>query len=210
MLLTHPLEVVTPTLDGDVLQVLSGADAAFTVGQLHDLIGAHSYNGVKKAILRLVEQGIVTAERVGTVTTYRLNRAHLAAAAVIELAGLRAMFLERLRDSLSQWSVPPAFAALFGSAARGDMHPSSDIDIFLVRTDRLDTASRKLRAWQADLEALQQDATAWTGNDTRVLEMTQHEVRAGLTSGDPILEEIRRDGLILLGTTGFWRSSARG
>lgn len=209
MLLTRPFEVVTPSVDGDVLQVLAGAEARFTVGQLHELIGARSYNGVKKALLRLVQQGIATAERSGTVNTYSLNRDHLAAPAVLAIATLHGVFLDRLRTALAEWVHPPVFAALFGSAGRGDMRPDSDIDLFLVRPDELDTPE-EFEDWHRATDRLQHDATTWTGNDTRVLEMSLTEVRAGLASEDPLLTAIRTEGRILHGDNRFWRKVSRG
>jgi predicted nucleotidyltransferase len=210
MLLTRPFEVVTPTVDGDVLQVLAGAESWFTVGQIHELVGAHSYNGVKKALLRLVRQGIVITERAGTVNIYRLNPDHLAAPAVLELANLPGLFLERLRAALNEWPHPPVFAALFGSAGRGDMRPDSDVDLFLVRPDHLNTAVDALARWDRDANLLQRDATAWTGNDTRILEMSEAEVHARLASEDPVLTSIRTEGRILHGDRAFWRRVRRG
>lgn len=210
MLLTRPFEVVTPTLDGDVLHVLAGADSSFTVGQLHEMVGERSYNGVKKALLRLVAQGIVTAERFGTVNTYRLNRCHLGAPAVLELANIRGLFLGRLRATLADWSHPPIFAALFGSAARRDMRTDSDIDLFLVRPDDLETSDAALEEWDRDTDRLQRHATAWTGNDTRILQMSQAEVRDRAASEDDILTAIRAEGLILHGDSAFWRRVSGG
>lgn len=210
MQLTRPFEVVTPTVDGDVLQVLAGADARFTVGELHRLVGDHSYNGVKKASLRLVRQGIVTAELSGTVNTYSLNRHHLAAPAVLALASLRVLFLDRLQAALAEWVHPPVFAALFGSASRGDMRPDSDIDLFLVRPGSVEDTSESLEDWRRDTDRIQRDATAWTGNDTRVLEMSLTEVRAGLATGDALLTEIRAEGRVLYGGDRFWRKVSSG
>lgn len=210
MRLTRPFEVVTSTVDGDVLQVLAGAESSFTVAQVHEMVGARSYNGVKKALLRLVRQGIVTAELSGTVNTYRLNRDHLAAAAVLELANLRSLFLERLRAELAGWPHSPIFAAMFGSAGRGDMRPDSDIDLFLVGPDQLDKTRGAREEWDRDTDRLQRDATAWTGNDTRVLEMSNAEVRARVASADPVLTAIRTEGRILHGDKAFWQRVSRG
>lgn len=95
--LKHPFAVVTPTVDGDVLAVLAGAEAAFTGREVHRLVGQYSEAGVRKVLGRLVEQGIVLVERAGPSYLYRLNRDHLAAPQIIALAGLRAELLGRLR-----------------------------------------------------------------------------------------------------------------
>lgn len=44
-------------------------------------------------------------------------------------------FLGRLTRELEVWTVRPAYAAVFGSAARGTMTVDSDLDLLLVRPD---------------------------------------------------------------------------
>src|SRR5665647_3393448 len=75
----HPLAVVTPTLDGDVLTILALVEAPFTTGQLNRLLPDRSHDGIRKVMQRLVAQGVVDAERVGYASNYRLNREHLSA-----------------------------------------------------------------------------------------------------------------------------------
>ena len=62
MNLSHPLELISPTVDGRILEVLSGADAAFTGRQVHALLGEGSAAGVQLGLDRLRRQGIITAE----------------------------------------------------------------------------------------------------------------------------------------------------
>ena len=56
---SRPMSVITPTVDGDVLTALAQADASFTPGRLHKVIGRHSEDGVRRALRRLVRQGVV-------------------------------------------------------------------------------------------------------------------------------------------------------
>ena len=215
MELGRPFAVITPTVDGDVLGVLAHADKPFTPGEVQRLGGAWSESGIRKALSRLAEQGIVRAEKVGPVTAYRLNRDHLAAGPLIELADLRRTFITRLRSKIASWQVTAPFAALFGSAARGGMRPTSDIDVFVVRPDDAllsdaddaadDDAGTLAATWGAQVSSLQHDASAWTGNDVRVLEMSRSEVRSGLEAGEQVLDDIRRDGIVLVGDHTFWR-----
>jgi hypothetical protein len=64
--LVRPLEVVTPTVDGDVLAVLADAATAFTAGQVHHLSGRRTVDGIRNALNRLAEQGVVRSERTPT------------------------------------------------------------------------------------------------------------------------------------------------
>ena len=105
--LHHPFQVITPTVDGDVLAALAGAEAEFTAPQIHRLIGEHSESGVRKALKRLERQGIVRATRAGQAWLYELNREHLAAVHVVALTRLRRVLVEKVGDEISRWSTKP-------------------------------------------------------------------------------------------------------
>jgi DNA-binding transcriptional ArsR family regulator len=169
----HPFRLVTPTLDGDVLAVLARAEEGFSGRQLHRLLGRASEPGVRKAAERLVDQGIVLRNEVGKAKVYRLNRQHLAAAHVEGLAELRTSLISHLRTTLGGWEEPPLAGILFGSVARGEATPRSDLDLLLVRRRAVDEDSA---VWQEQLSNLQRAATEWTGNDTRILEFGEEEL----------------------------------
>lgn len=193
--LERPLAVVTPTADGDALAVLARADRAFTAAQVRELAGRRSVEGMRLALKRLVAQGIVTTTRVGATTAYSLNRDHLAAPSVIAMADLKRELIERLRDRLGRWSPSCTYAALFGSAARGDMHLSSDLDLLIVRPSLLDPDEE---GWAAQVDGLRAEATRWTGNDVRVLELDEDDLSSSQVS--PVLQEVRREGIRLFGS----------
>jgi predicted nucleotidyltransferase len=194
--LGRPFSVITPTVDGDVLAVLGGERASFTGRQVQQIDGRHSEKGVRNALQRLCGQGIVTRERVGSADLYTLNHEHLAAPYVEALAALRHELLQRLAAVLREWEVPPAYAALFGSAARGDMSLDSDIDLLVVRRDGV---AIEHSGWRDQVADLISRVTAWTGNVARPLELSEVEVHRGLASDEPVLSEISADGLLLFG-----------
>jgi len=198
--LHHPLAVITPTVDGDVLAVLAGAVAAFTGREVHRLAGRYSEAGVRNALGRLVDQGIVLVERVGPSYSYQLNRHHLAAPHIVALAGLGVEFLARLRGRLARWDPPPVYAALFGSAARGDMGAASDIDLFIVRPDAVDPDDDP---WATQRDDLVSDVTRWTGNDTRSLEYGDSEARRAFRRGEAVVAAISAEGIHLAGPVAY-------
>ncbi|MDY0913796.1 nucleotidyltransferase domain-containing protein [Rathayibacter festucae] len=189
----RPLAVVTPTVDGDVLTVLARADDWFTVGELRTRIGSRSLEGIRRTLTRLVEEGIVTSQAVGRTTIYRLNRSHLAAGAIMELARLDETLHERLVSTLEGWAHQPGYAAMFGSAARGEMRAGSDLDLFLQQP------AAPTDAWHEQVSALVRDAKAWTGNDPRVLEMSEGELRDA-AADEPVLRSIVDEGIPLIGS----------
>jgi len=104
-----------------------------TAGEVHRRLGRASDAGVRRVLERLVEQGIVTADRSHRFPLYVLNRDHVAARYIESLARLRGDVVDRIRGELEQWTTPPLHASLFGSFARGEADEASDIDILLVR-----------------------------------------------------------------------------
>ena len=193
MELSRPLSTITPTLDGDVLAVLARHDVPFTTGALHRVLTRYSEEGIRKVLQRLTRQGIVTSDRVGNAYTYRLNRDHIAAEHIIKLADLLSTFLVRLTDRLEAWEVPPVYAAVFGSAARGSMTVDSDLDLMLVRPD---DAPGEL--WAAQVDHLVEDVTRWIGNDTRPLQFTEAELVASGRE-EPVLQDVLNEGLTVAG-----------
>lgn len=189
MLLQRPFEAVTPTLDGPVLQVLAGADTWFSVSRVTALVGDASVAGVRKALNRLTSQGLVRRHEDGVAYLYELNREHLLAGPVLEIARARDRLRERVIEHASRWDDPPRLLALFGSAARGHMHADSDLDVLAVADDPDDR-------WLDDLGSLCGAMASWTGNDARPLILTPHELTMGT---DAVVREIGRDALVLFG-----------
>jgi hypothetical protein len=192
--LARPFQVVTPTLDGDVLAVLAGADKAFSGREVERHVGHASHRGVQKTLARLVNQGIVLVDHVGGAYLYALNRRHLAAPSIEELAGFRLRLIRRMREAVASWEIPPVVAVLFGSAARGDADQYSDLDVLIVRPGRVDVEDDR---WRAQLAFFQEEATGWTGNDARALELGEEELTA-----QRLQESVVRDAVaqgILLG-----------
>lgn len=187
------MAVVTPTVDGDVLTVLARADGQFTPPQVQALIGDHSVEGVRRVLNRLAEQGIVSAERHGNATSYRLNRDHLAADAIIALASQRGELVRRMTALASSWRPRAVYVGLFGSAATGRMHPASDIDVFVVRPESVDPDDDRWNGQARELTAL---VGRWTGNDVRLLEYAEADLEA---DADAVLDDVRREGITLHG-----------
>lgn len=198
--LDQPLQVVTSTVDGDVLAALALADAAFTGRGLHRVVGRHSADGVRRAVERLAQQGIVDVVVAGPSKLYSLNREHMAAPHVVALAKLREEFLERLRQRLASWTIKASYAALFGSAARAHMRADSDVDVFIVRPSAI---AEDDATWVAQLDELARDGSRWTGNDVRVLEMSEADVRLSSMGNDEVLQDIRRHGIRLAGPASY-------
>jgi DNA-binding transcriptional ArsR family regulator len=199
--LSHPLDLLAHGIDGRILEVLCGADAAFTGRQVHALVGSGSASGVQLSLDRLRRQGIVTAEPAGRAILYRLNTSHLAAAHLQALVNLRRELLGRLRSDFEGWNPRPLAAYVFGSTARRDSTADSDIDLCLMRPLDVDADAP---AWRNQVDRLSRMVMAWTGNEARVVEFSEDEVRS--TAGhDTLLASIRTEGIQLAGDESLLR-----
>jgi predicted nucleotidyltransferase len=179
-LLLTTLARLTDTCTGRSLAAQAGVPTATTARILADLI----------------EAGVVTATPAGRATLYALNREHLTAKAITELAGLRFDLVNDIKSQLKRWH-PPAIAGwLFGSTARGDGDRQSDIDLLLVGAT---TASE---AWQENLGDLADRIERRTGNPVQVVEHTRQSFRALDATRSPLTKALRVEGIELV--DGSW------
>lgn len=223
--LTDPTRSITPTLDGPILAVLASVGRPLTVGEIATQVPRGSEIGIRKAVVRLVDQGIVTAAQMGRNVVHELNRDHIAAPAAAALAGLRHELWKRLREALDGWTLKPMYASVFGSAARRDGGPESDIDLLLVHPnlpgDKRPPRRNKglweqlydvalawpLQAplasneadWQTQVDQLRAKVQRWTGNPLQVVDVSLWQW-AEMRNTDPALfDHIAHDSVVVAG-----------
>lgn len=194
--LGRPINTVIPSLDGAVLEVLAHTTRLISGRQVHQLAGTGSEAGVRLVLNRLSRTGLVHVHDAGNSLLYSLNRRHLAAEVVIRLADLRTAFIAMLSEEIDRWAVKPLHASLFGSAARGDGTTESDVDLLLVRTDAQDELDMR---WQEQLAMLAELILARTGNRAQMYDLSAGGLRKHLSTGEPIVDEWRRDAVTLFG-----------
>jgi predicted nucleotidyltransferase len=165
---------------------------------------------------------------------HELNREHVAAEVAIALAGLRTELWARFRKELGSWRIKPLYAAVFGSAARGDGDEASDIDLLLVHppfpgeralsrmsksamTQLTDAAahvalgttdSDPVKRWEGQVERLRGRVESWTGNPLQVIDMSFFEWRHPPKGHADLISEVREDGIELVSAPalGVWPS----
>jgi predicted nucleotidyltransferase len=197
MNLSRPYSAVLgAALEGEVLKVLARTTRPLTGRQVARLASHGSDRGLRLALNRLAEQGLVEAVEAPPAVLYSLNRDHIAAPIAVELAGLRTELLRRLRSAIEEWHVPAAHASMFGSAARGDGDADSDIDLLIVRPADVDSEDL---GWREQLHQLAGDVARWTGNHAGISEVSVDDLRRLASERPPIVEEIERDAITLAG-----------
>jgi Nucleotidyltransferase domain len=193
---SRPYSSISPGLESDVLVVLAGTTRPLTGRRVAELVRHGSPDGVRKALDRLVAQGLVLREEAGRALMHSLNRRHLAVPAVEVMAGMRGELLRRLRDALAGWAPAPVHASMFGSAARADGDINSDIDLFLVHPAAV---SEDDPEWRAQIEQLGEDLLAWTGNPAAVIEGREQDISRLRRSRPAVVEQLLHDGIDLAG-----------
>ena len=193
MNLGAPVLDVAPGVRGALVQVLTRLEQPVTRRTLAAVAGVAPGNA-SAVIEDLIRAGVVNETVAGRSSMVALNRKHLAAGPLLALAGLRGELICRLRERLSQW--PDLEGAwLFGSVARGDADGQSDIDILIVAHDL------EAPDLHANLAQLQADVRSWTGNDVQLVEHTPESWRKLVRSKNPLVEQMRSDGVSLTGDT---------
>ncbi len=192
---SKPFAAISPGVDADVLVVLAGSTKPRSGRELARRAGRSS-TGVQHVLDRLVEHGLVKREEVGRTFLYELNRDHLLAPTVEQMAGARAELVRRLRNAIDDWEVSPVHASLFGSAARGDGDASSDIDLLVVRPTDVDPDDAH---WRGQVDRLADLVRRWTGNNAGIAEVSEGELPRLRKDRPPVVEEVGEDAVDLAG-----------
>ncbi|MGH9074062.1 MAG: nucleotidyltransferase domain-containing protein [Acidimicrobiales bacterium] len=174
-----------------------------------------------------MQQGIVRATQMGRNQVHELNRDHVAAPIAELLSGLRLELWRRLRETLAAWDVGPVYAGAFGSAARGDGGPDSDIDVLLVHPplpgeeppprqrakpidllgDRAATwpwrnaipTAAQAETWHAQVDELHAKVQRWTGNPLQLVDISVWQWMGRSRTDPELFREIEDDAVALAG-----------
>lgn len=180
-----------------VLRALAGSDQAFSVRELARLANI-SPTRARQVVGRLTDHGLVTVDSQRGISLVRLNYDHIATKPSLELATLRARIFDLLRGEVERWQMPALHVSLFGSAARGDGSPTSDVDVLVVHAN-FDSLSEQDR-WDDQLARSADEIFRWTGNWVGWFQVTSDELASMAANDEPIVAEWLRDAITLYGT----------
>lgn len=195
--LSAPLRSLTPTLDSAVLEVLAATESSLSLAHIARMAGRGSRQGLTLAVDRLVEHGLISASPANRGYLYRLNRDHVLADAVVSACRARVTILARLSEAVEQLDPLPVHASVFGSFARREAGPDSDIDVLFVLPDGTDVDD----AWYAQLRNVGDRVLAWTGNRMEHLAYTRDELRGIVSRNEPIVRSWLQDSVTVHGAS---------
>lgn len=186
--------LATTGVDALALKVLAGADHVFSVSEVHQLAPEKaSREAIRLSLIRLAQHGIASEHRIGHAIGYSLNREHILAEAVLELASAKPRLLDRIQAEIATWDPQPVVVWLFGSAARGDMTLESDIDLLIV-------SPRQVEQLSEQIGVLTDRVQQWTGNVCNPLVYEADEI-----ADAQVFHEILKDGVCLVGERSWLR-----
>lgn len=194
MNLSHPINSLIPSLTGQVLEVLAGTTRPLSGREVARLVpGGASPSGVATALSDLGDAGIVQQVEAGNAILNTLNREHLLAPLVVVAAGAYQAFVTKLSEMVRAVEPTPQRVVLFGSVARRDAGPESDIDIAFVFNDDadIDVASSAVLSLAQKVESL-------TGNPVDALIYTSAEFGVLAEKSPNLAAAIDADGRDLL------------
>src|SRR3990170_1599095 len=129
-----------------------------------------------EALYLLYDEALVRQRRAGRASMWTLEESHFLVERLRSLLALdsesnRAL-VEALEAGLSRSGAVEAW--LFGSVARGDEDPNSDVDLLVVFPDK-----RRAAAWRKRLRNLEAEVLARFGNPVQALVYTARQVGGG-------------------------------
>lgn len=166
------------------------------LSQIARLAGRGTRQGFAPVLNRLVEHGVVLADPAIRGHMYRLNREHVLAESVLGAARARVTILSRLAEAAQTLAPRPIHFSVFGSFARREAGPHSDIDVLVVLAEDTDSDGQ----WSTQMRYLADQVLAWTGNRMEYLALTKDELRAAVARGESVVDQWQIDCVTLLGS----------
>lgn len=130
--------------------VLLRPERDFSLAELIEAAGAAGHGSTQNYVKKLVDAGVIESFEVRFRPRYRANMRHVIYSELASICrktfGIRDVLVEALLQVVEPFNKPQAF--IFGSVARGEERPDSDIDMMVIG----DVEFMKLHAMAAELE----------------------------------------------------------
>lgn len=191
----RPIEAIVPGAQGRVLAVLAETTSELNLRTIAQLAGV-SQAQASRVLPGLVDLGVVERREVPPASMFRLIPEHVAARALLVIANPTGAVLDEIRRLTGALPRPPLSVIVFGSFARREAGPDSDIDLIVVRPTEIDEDDE---AWAESIEGWRGDVRQLTGNPVDVLEVSEVETVTRLVGRSPLWANIRRDGRVVYG-----------
>lgn len=187
-----PSDLALGQVPARILAALAGTSSAMTIRQLAK-VSQVSFASTQHWVNHWATRGVIDQRTAGRAILCSLNREHFTTASLLTLAEPRKAMMDRIAAEVAGWSAPVLNVTAFGSFARADGSPESDIDLLVIHNaqeigalvDQLITSAARLeRALGNSIQWIQYRDTQWR-------QMTEQE--------DPLVAEVHRDAIHIFG-----------
>ncbi|BDZ54872.1 nucleotidyltransferase domain-containing protein [Agromyces marinus] len=193
--LSHPEYVVLGENRARILHRLAVLAEPASGRRIHELSGVRALRTTQRILDDLTTLGLVDMQKIGPANAYTLNRGHVLWGPIGEILTTRAVVASAVQEAVREVTAGVVVsAALYGSMARGEAGPESDVDVLVVWEDETAMDQR-----DAVLEALDERVRRLTGNRVQVLAVTGAELARLVEHDDPLVASIGRDGQTVTG-----------
>lgn len=170
-----------------MLAALLRTDTPLTGRRIHGLVGdRHSLWVVQEALRALAHLGLVNTQTVGRAGVHTINEDHVSIPPLRALLDPMAALAHTVRVAVGD---EVQTVILFGSIARGEAAPSSDIDLAVVAP----------AGWQGRA-GLEDTVRSRLGNDCDVLVLAPEDLARWPEVTEPVVRDILREGVALIGS----------
>lgn len=183
-----------------ILRALMPLRSPVSGNEARMLAGVRSKNGMRTALDDLTDLGILEREQTGRIRLFRINREHDLVAPLQALFESEARRIAGLRQALEDIMDAGAVREhtlsiiLFGSNARGDARPESDVDLLVI------TEAGRAEHVQEVLIAAIPEVQRRFGLRISPYALPRERVQERYRDGDPLMHNIHSEGRTLYGT----------
>ncbi len=193
----RPVQAVILGAQGRILAVLAETTAGLNLRTVARL-AAVSTAQASRLLPTLVELGILERREVPPSALFRFVAENVAARAISALTNARRTVLDEVGQAAGELEPPPACVIVFGSFGHGEAEAESDLDLVVVRASNVGEDNE---GWRESVDLLRVRAQTLTGNRVEIVETDTTKVRALLRARKPLWQDVRRDGIVVFGTT---------
>jgi len=196
MIFTNPLDkIFSQQSKIKLLRFLVQHHGEFTGREIAKSVGL-AHPTVHSALSELREQGIILMRKSGNALLYSLNRRHQATKdIIIPVFKKESQLKEKMARSLvTKLSFPLESVVLFGSIAQRKEKPTSDIDILVILSNRVDPEKAESKIISQGAKFVEQ-----FGNQLSPVIMNLSDFLTKLENKDKLLNKILNQGQVIYG-----------
>lgn len=191
--LSHPAASLLGEAPSRILHRLALVSTGLTGRRLGALSGV-APSTAQRVLSDLERIGLIDATDAGRSRLYTLNRSHVLWKPVEDLLAAPARVEQLIGEAAEEIAGDRTTVALYGSFARGEAGPDSDVDILVIWDDRVDASDRSRL-----IDELTDRVHEATGNRVEIVDVTRSQLTSMSADADPLVGSWSTDAKTISG-----------